>query len=65
MDFFVENSSPVFLITAWSYVATSVQAQQNNTLFFMHSFPEANFVNPAVQIDCGIFVGLPFFPPFT
>lgn len=25
----------------------------------MHSIPEANFVNPAVQIDCGTFVGLP------
>jgi hypothetical protein len=37
------------------------QAQQNNTLFFMHSLPEANFVNPAVQIDCGLFIGLPVF----
>jgi hypothetical protein len=34
-------------------------SQQNNTLFFMHSLPEANYLNPAVQINCGIFVGLP------
>ena len=40
------------------------QAQQNNTLFFMHSLPEANFVNPAVQINCGIFVGLPLVSSF-
>ena len=37
-----------------------VPAQQNNTLFFMHSLPEANYLNPAVQKDCGIFIGLPF-----
>ena len=36
-----------------------LQAQQSNTLFFMHSLPEANFVNPAVQIECKLFIGLP------
>jgi len=36
-----------------------VQAQQSNTLFFMHFVPEANFVNPAVQIECRLFLGLP------
>ncbi len=40
------------------------QAQQNNTLFFMHSLPEANFINPAVQINCGIFIGLPLVSSF-
>ena len=38
--------------------------QQNNTLFFMHSIPEANYVNPAVQIDCGVFIGLPLVSSF-
>jgi hypothetical protein len=33
--------------------------QQNNTLFFMHSVPQANFLNPAVQQDCRLFIGLP------
>jgi hypothetical protein len=37
-----------------------VLPQQNNTLFFMHSVPQANFLNPAVQQDCGLFIGLPF-----
>jgi len=34
-------------------------SQQNNTLFFMHSVPQANFLNPAVQQDCRVFIGLP------
>lgn len=34
-------------------------AQQNNTLYFMHSLPESNWLNPAVQIPCKVFVGLP------
>jgi hypothetical protein len=34
-------------------------AQQNNTLFFMHSIPQSNFLNPAVQGECGVFIGLP------
>ena len=42
----------------------TTSAQQSNTLFFMHSLPEANYVNPAVQIECGIFVGLPLVSSF-
>jgi hypothetical protein len=30
----------------------------------MHSLPEANYLNPAVQIDCGVFVGLPLVSSF-
>jgi hypothetical protein len=37
----------------------SLEAQQSNTLFFMHFLPEANYVNPAVQNECKLFVGLP------
>jgi len=36
-----------------------VYGQQDNTLFFMHSLPQSNFVNPAVQIKCKTFVGIP------
>jgi len=36
-----------------------ISSQQNNILFFMHSIPQSNFLNPAVQIDCGVFIGLP------
>lgn len=41
-----------------------VKAQQNNTMFFMHSLPEANYLNPAVQIECGTFIGLPLISSF-
>jgi hypothetical protein len=47
-----------------SYGLNDTHAQQNNTLFFMHSIPEANFVNPAVQIECGTFIGLPLISSF-
>jgi hypothetical protein len=30
----------------------------------MHSLPEANYINPAVQIDCGLFIGLPLVSSF-
>jgi len=36
-----------------------IQAQQSNTLFFMHSVPQSNFMNPAVQAECRWFIGLP------
>ncbi len=39
--------------TAYSY------SQQNNTLFLMHQLPQANIVNPAIPIECKLFVGLP------
>ncbi|MDP4207333.1 MAG: DUF5723 family protein [Bacteroidota bacterium] len=34
-------------------------AQQNSTLFFMQSTPQANFVNPAIRNDCRWLIGLP------
>ena len=40
-------------------INTELQAQQSNTLFFMHSLPESNFINPAVQNGCKLFIGLP------
>jgi len=36
-----------------------VFSQQDNTLFFLHNIPESNFVNPAVQIRCQQYFGLP------
>lgn len=34
-------------------------AQQSNTLYLMHSVPQSNQLNPAVQIRCNFFVGIP------
>ncbi len=63
--FFPKAPFRLFLISVWFMVAQlHLGAQQNNTLFFMHSIPEANFVNPAVQLDCGVFVGLPVISSF-
>ncbi len=63
--FFFRTAFRLFLIIVWFIaVPLHVEAQQNNTLFFIHSVPEANFVNPAVQLDCGIFIGLPVISSF-
>jgi hypothetical protein len=42
-----------------SMIFTELQAQQSKTLFFMHSLPESNFINPAIQSECRLFIGLP------
>ncbi|MDI3526810.1 MAG: hypothetical protein PWR03_993 [Tenuifilum sp.] len=41
------------------FLAGSAYTQQSNSLFFMHRIPQSNFINPAVQIDCPFYVGLP------
>jgi len=43
----------------FSVIFAELQAQQSNTLFFMHSLPESNFINPAVQNSCRLFIGVP------
>lgn len=40
-------------------VAFAVQAQQANTLYLMHSVPQSGYLNPAVQLKCNWFIGLP------
>lgn len=37
----------------------STTSQQSNSLFFMHTLPQSNLTNPAVQIPCKVFVGVP------
>ncbi len=37
----------------------SVFGQQNNTFYLMHDVPQTNLLNPAVQIKCKWFVGIP------
>lgn len=34
-------------------------AQQSNTFYLMHNTPQSNLLNPAVQISCKYFVGIP------
>lgn len=48
------------LIVILLFVVTSIiNAQQNNTFYLMHDIPQANLLNPAVQIKCKWFVGFP------
>ena len=37
----------------------SLYGQQNHTLYFLHFVPQANILNPAVQAECRLFIGLP------
>lgn len=47
-------------LTASLFAYTLACAQQNNSLFFIHRIPQSNLINPAFQIDCPIYVGVPF-----
>lgn len=61
MKFFFNGNIPSGTLFTYLllWVCMSGKAQQSQNLYFMHSLPEANFVNPAVQGRCGLFVGLP------
>jgi len=34
-------------------------AQQSNTFYLMHEVPQSNLLNPAVQLQCKYFIGIP------
>jgi hypothetical protein len=40
-------------------LAVSVNGQQSNTLYLLHEVAQSNLLNPAVQLDCKWFVGIP------
>lgn len=37
----------------------SAYSQQSSTLFLMHDVPQSNLLNPAVQLNCKLFIGIP------
>ena len=41
------------------FTTTVVSAQEINTLYFMNSIPQSNSLNPAIQRNCRVFIGLP------
>jgi hypothetical protein len=51
--------SIILLVIILYIPLTQVKSQQSNTLFFMHSVPQSNFINPAIQSECRWFIGLP------
>jgi hypothetical protein len=48
-----------FALCSLFCITISTNAQQSSTLFFMHTIPQSNLTNPAVQIPCKVFVGVP------
>ncbi|MBN2212819.1 MAG: hypothetical protein JW723_01125 [Bacteroidales bacterium] len=36
-----------------------IYGQQNHTLYFLNNVPQTNMLNPAVQTECKVFIGLP------
>lgn len=43
------------------FLGTKSNAQQSNTFYLLHSVPQSNLLNPAVQIKCKWFLGIPGF----
>lgn len=39
--------------------ALSASGQQSSTLYLLHDVPQSNLMNPAVQLECKWFVGIP------
>jgi len=40
-------------------VNSLLQAQQSSTFYLMHDVPQSNLLNPAIQIKCKYYVGIP------
>lgn len=57
--FFRKKTSSRIIFTLSILIITVVASAQNNTLFLMHSIPQANQMNPAVRHPCRVYAGLP------
>jgi hypothetical protein len=40
-------------------LGVKINAQQSNSMYLMHGIPQSNILNPAVQIECRWFLGIP------
>lgn len=58
------NTCIYLLLPILLAVANRASPQQDNTLFLMHTIPQSNFTNPAVQITCPFYFGLPMLSTF-
>jgi hypothetical protein len=43
------------------FIRPGLHAQQSNSIYLMHVLPQSNILNPAVQINCTWFLGIPGF----
>ncbi|MCK4661847.1 MAG: hypothetical protein KAT68_03195 [Bacteroidales bacterium] len=48
-----------FLIFVLVINFTVLKGQQSNTMYYMHRLPQSNWLNPAFQDECKLFIGLP------
>ena len=39
------------------FLSQTILAQQNNTMYFMESLPQAKWLNPAIQNECNLHIG--------
>lgn len=51
--------SRYIIVVIFLLVHQFIQAQQSLTLFYMHDDPHANLVNPALQPNCKLYIGIP------
>ena len=54
-----ESTLSRIIFTLLILLIVSVTSAQNNTLYLMHSIPQANQLNPAIRHPCRVYVGLP------
>lgn len=49
------------IVTIWTiaFIGLSVHAQENNALYFMDWVPQSNYLNPAKQYPCNLYLGAP------
>jgi len=55
----LKKSFPGFLIAFLVLIRIPLVSAQNNTLYLMHSIPQANQLNPALMQPCRIYISLP------
>ncbi|MCK4750289.1 MAG: hypothetical protein KAT15_24705 [Bacteroidales bacterium] len=51
------NILPVLVLILLASIP--VNGQQSNTFYLMHDVPQSNLLNPAVQLSCRYFIGIP------
>lgn len=61
MKLLAEHRTPALLVLITLFTGSGLYAQQSNSLYLMHGLPQSSFLNPAVQIKCRWFLGIPGF----
>jgi hypothetical protein len=51
--------SMLFVLLAVTAGMRPLMAQQSNTFYLMHDVPQSNLLNPAVQLKCKYYIGIP------